>query len=87
MLYVDDIVIVGNDLGALSSTKVWLAQQFDMKFIGEANYILGIQILRYRKKMHITLSQASYINKILVHFAIQNSKEMVYTFSKRNYSI
>ena len=26
VLYVDNILIIGNDIGALSSTKVWLAQ-------------------------------------------------------------
>ena len=45
VLYVDDILIIMNNIKALLSTKVQLAQQFDMKDIGEANYILGIQIL------------------------------------------
>ena len=31
ILYVDDILIIGNDVGTLSSVKVWLSKQFDMK--------------------------------------------------------
>ena len=75
VLYVDYIVIIRNDIGALLSTKFWLVQQFDMKDISAANYILGIHILRDRKNMRIALSQASYVDKILVCFTIQNSKK------------
>ena len=48
VLYVDDILLIGNDVGKLSEIKVWLAKQFDMKDLGEAAYILGIQIFRDR---------------------------------------
>ena len=41
ILYVDDILIIGNDVGTLSSVKVWLSKQFDMKDLGGANHILG----------------------------------------------
>ena len=61
VLYVDDILIIGNDIRALSSTKVWLAQQFNIKDLGKANYTLGILILRNRKNMSKALSQALYI--------------------------
>ena len=49
VLYVDDILLIGNDVGNLSSVKLWLSQQFDMKDLGEANYVLGIRIFRDRK--------------------------------------
>ena len=70
LLYVDDILLIGNDVGALSSVKVWLAEQFDMKDLGEANYVLGIRIIRDRRNKTIALSQASYIDKILEKFAM-----------------
>ena len=31
VLYVDDILLIGNDVGMLSTVKVWLANTFDMK--------------------------------------------------------
>ena len=46
ILYVDDIIIIGNDVGTLSSIKVWLSKQFDMKDLGEAGHILGVKLLR-----------------------------------------
>ena len=46
ILYVDDILIIGNDVGTLSSVEVWMSKQFDMKDLGEAGHILGIKLLR-----------------------------------------
>ena len=45
ILYVDDILLIENDVGTLSSVKVWLSIQFDMKDLGEASHILGIKLL------------------------------------------
>ena len=44
--------------------------QFKMKDLGNINYILGIQILRDRKNKMITLSQATYIDKVIAHFSM-----------------
>ena len=39
IFYVDDIHIK-NDGGTLSSVKIWLSTQFDMKDLGKASHIL-----------------------------------------------
>ena len=44
VLYVDDILLIGNDVGVMSLIKVRLLSQFDMKDLGEANFILGIKL-------------------------------------------
>ena len=44
VLYVDDILLIGNDVGRLTEVKLWFVKQFDMKDLGEATYVLGIQI-------------------------------------------
>ncbi|KAK0596640.1 hypothetical protein LWI29_017641 [Acer saccharum] len=75
VLYVDDILLIRNDVGILSEVKGWLASQFQMKGLGEASYVRGIQLIRDRKNKLIALSQASYIDKILVQFSMQNSKK------------
>ena len=75
VLYVDDILLIRNDVGVLFDVKGWLASQFQMKDLGEASYVLGIQLIRDRKNKIIALSQASYIDKILVQFSMQNSKK------------
>ena len=55
ILYVDDILLIGNDVGTLSSVKVWLSNQFDMKDLGEASHILGIKLMRDRQKRMLGL--------------------------------
>ena len=50
VIYVDDILLIGNDVGAMSSIKVWLSSYFAMKDLGEASYILRIKLFRDRKK-------------------------------------
>ena len=44
VLYVDDILLIGNDVGMLSSVKASLSRNFSMKDLGEATYVLGIRI-------------------------------------------
>ncbi|MDF3573139.1 reverse transcriptase domain-containing protein, partial [Enterobacter cloacae] len=39
VLYVDDILIIGNDVGMISSIKLWLSSNFSMKDLGDATYI------------------------------------------------
>ena len=61
VLYVDDILLIGNDIPALQGIKVWLLSQFSMKDLGEASYILGMKIYRDRSKKLLGLSQSMYI--------------------------
>ena len=75
VLYVDDILLIGNDVETLSNVKKWLVEQFQMKDLGEASYILGIQNIRDLKNKLLALSQASYIDKVLTRFSMQDSKK------------
>ena len=45
VLYVDDILLIGNDVKTLSNVKKLLVEQCQMNNLGEASYILGIQII------------------------------------------
>ena len=74
VLYVDDILLIGNDILMLQSVKVWLSTNFTMKDLGEASYILGIKIYRDRSRRMIGLTQGTYIEKVLKRFSMENSK-------------
>jgi hypothetical protein len=74
VLYVDDILLIGNSVKRLSDVKAWLSTQFQMKDMGEASYVLGIRIFRDRNNRLLALSQAAYIDKVLERFAMANSK-------------
>ena len=73
VLYVDDILLIGNDIPTLLNVKSWLGKCFSMKDLGEAAYILGIKIYRDRFKRLIGLSQSTYIDKVLKRFSMQDS--------------
>ena len=44
MLYVDDILLASSDIGLLHETKRFLTKNFEMKDLGDAFFVLGIQI-------------------------------------------
>jgi hypothetical protein len=47
---VDDILLGSSDIHLLLETKYFLFSHFDMKDLGEASYVLGIEIHRDRRK-------------------------------------
>ncbi|KAL4017709.1 hypothetical protein IC575_021270 [Cucumis melo] len=75
VLYVDDILLIGNDIGHLTDIKEWLATQFQMKDLENAQYVLGIQIVRNRKNRTLAMSQTSYIDRMLSRYKMHNSKK------------
>ncbi|GJT70509.1 retrotransposon protein, putative, ty1-copia subclass [Tanacetum coccineum] len=74
ILYVDDIIIMGNHIPSLQSVKDYLGKCFAMKDLGEAAFILGIKIYRDRSKRLIGLGQNAYMDKILKRYKMDNSK-------------
>ncbi|GKC95371.1 retrotransposon protein, putative, ty1-copia subclass [Tanacetum coccineum] len=74
ILYVDDIIIMGNHIPSLRSVKDYLGKCFAMKDLGEAAFILGIKIYRDRSKRLIGLCQNAYMDKILKRYKMDNSK-------------
>ncbi|XXG55025.1 hypothetical protein AAC387_Pa03g2762 [Persea americana] len=74
ILYVDDILLVTNDIGMLHETKRFLSKKFEMKDLGDASFVLGILIQRDRSRGILELSQRSYIDKVLKRFGMQDSK-------------
>ncbi|GKF16071.1 putative RNA-directed DNA polymerase, partial [Tanacetum coccineum] len=74
LLYVDDMLIVGKNIGRIAQLKQDLSKSFAMKDLGPAKQILGIRIFHNRgaKKLHI--SQEKYIEKVLRRFNMDKSK-------------
>ena len=50
ILYVDDILLASSDVTLLLETKKFLSSNFDMKDLGEASFVLRIEIHRDRRK-------------------------------------
>ncbi|GJW08836.1 retrotransposon protein, putative, ty1-copia subclass [Tanacetum coccineum] len=72
ILYVDDILLMGNNIPMLQDVKSYLGKCFAMKDLGDAAYILGIKIYRDRSKRLIGLCQSAYIEKILKRYSMEN---------------
>lgn len=70
-LYVDDMLIIGSNDNMIKSTKNMLKARFDMKDMGLADVILGIQISRTHNGL--VLSQAHYVDKILEKFNAEDT--------------
>jgi len=43
-LYVDNILLATNDLGLLSEVEKFLSNNFEMKYMSETYYVIGIEI-------------------------------------------
>ena len=74
ILYVDDILLIGNDKPTLKVVKDWLSKKFSMKDLGDDTYILGIRIYRDRTNRLLGLTQSTYIDKVLKRFGMEQSK-------------
>jgi hypothetical protein len=67
---VDDILLASSDVSLLLEIKRFLSSNFNMKDLGEASFILGIEINRDRRKGVLGLSQKAYLEKVLKKFSM-----------------
>ncbi|GJY14186.1 retrotransposon protein, putative, ty1-copia subclass, partial [Tanacetum coccineum] len=75
ILYVDDILLMGNNVTMMQEVKSWLCKCFSVKDLGEVVYVLGIKIIRDRSKWLIALSQSAFLEKTLKKFRMENLKK------------
>ena len=81
VLYVDDILLIENGIPSLQFVKIWLGNYFSMKDLGEATYVLGVKIYTDRSRRLLSLSQSTYIDKVLKWFNMQESKKRLLPMS------
>ena len=75
ILYIDDILLIRNDIPTLQNMKLSLLSQFFMKNLKEVSYILEMKICRDRFQRLLGLSQSMYIDTILKRFNMKDSKK------------
>ena len=68
LLYVDDMLIASKNNGEIEKLKAQLNKEFEMKDLGKAKKILGIEIIRDRKIGRLCLTQRIYLKKVLQRF-------------------
>ncbi|XP_071740533.1 uncharacterized protein [Rutidosis leptorrhynchoides] len=72
IIYVDDMIITGNDQEEISKLKTNLFKEFEMKDLGGLKYFLGIEVLRSRQGIFIC--QKKYILDLLAETCMINYK-------------
>jgi hypothetical protein len=77
-LYVDDLLLLSDDLSALSQVKEGLTKQFDMKDLGVASYILGIRITQDTSSGSISICQDEYVKQIVKRFGLSDAKHTTF---------
>lgn len=73
-LYVDDLLIIGNSKVDINRIKEEFKKRFEMKDLGPAEVMLGIEISRDRQNRKLHISQREYIENILHRFRMGESK-------------
>ena len=72
LIYVDDLIISGNDIDALTSYKHYLGACFHMKDLGPLKYFLGIEVARSADGFF--LSQRKYALDIISETGLLGAK-------------
>uniref|UniRef100_A0A2N9EML6 CCHC-type domain-containing protein n=1 Tax=Fagus sylvatica TaxID=28930 RepID=A0A2N9EML6_FAGSY len=74
LLYVDDMLIAAKSMCEVNRLKSLLHKEFEMKDLGAAKKILGMEIRRDRGARKLWLSQKNYIRKVLEKFSMLDAK-------------
>lgn len=72
LVYVDDIILTGNNSCFLNVLIKQLSKAFKLKDLGDLHYFLGLQITRTTKGLF--LHQAKYAHNLLVKHNMLTSK-------------
>jgi hypothetical protein len=72
IVYVDDIIMTGDDIGEISDLKRRLEAEFDIKDLGKLKYFLGMEFAR--SKEGIFLNQRKYILDLLTETGMTGCK-------------
>lgn len=72
LIYVDDMIITGDDEDEIKNLKSRLFREFEMKDLGRLKYFLGIEVLRSQRGLFI--SQRKYVLDLLAETGMLECK-------------
>lgn len=74
--YIDDMLLACLNKSEIDVIKAKLKSEFEMKDLGQAKRILGMEIERNRKYCTLILKQSAYVHKILEKFSMLDCKSV-----------
>lgn len=74
LLWVDDLIICGNDASEIDHFKTTISRRFDMKDMGELSSVLGLKVIRNRSARILEINQEEYIDEVLHRFGMSECK-------------
>jgi hypothetical protein len=74
LLWVDDLIIAGNNLTEISKFKAAISKRFEMKDLGELTWILGMEVRRDRTQGVLEITQKAYIDQMLKRYRMSDCK-------------
>ena len=74
LVYVDDFILIGNDLGFINKFFSQLATRFSIKDLSSLSFFLGVKVIPFEDG--VFLSQQKYITKLLTQTNMMNAKEV-----------
>lgn len=74
LVYVDDLIVSGNDSEAILRFKLYLHRCFHMKDLGRLKYFLGVEVARSPKGIY--LCQRKYATDIILETGLLGAKPM-----------
>ena len=73
ILYVDNLLLLGEDVSKIEDVKHQLGKLYQMKDLGPTSSYLGIRITRDRNTQAIWIDQQAYIENALKRFKLQDA--------------
>lgn len=70
-IYVDDLVLAGNNIQTIQWMKKELSSRYEMKDVDEAQICVGLEISCERPSRGLFLSQTKYTKAILKRFSME----------------
>ncbi|WOG86417.1 hypothetical protein DCAR_0205621 [Daucus carota subsp. sativus] len=82
LVYVDDMVLAGNDQGTMTKVKLFLSTRFQIKDLGHLKYFLGLELACSSQGIH--LHQKKYAQDLLTDVGLLNCKSSVIPLKQNN---
>ncbi|GJR08422.1 putative RNA-directed DNA polymerase [Tanacetum coccineum] len=72
LVYVNDIIIIGNNIDEINKFKTMLSSKFLIKDLGKLKYLLGVEVIKHESG--ICFSQSKYCLELLNEFGMLGCK-------------